>query len=119
MSKLKQKAAEYFSRYNTKTELFGSSDGFLFEMKQDANAHASTLEDKTVTHYKNEQNTQATETKPGLLELSISKLKVELQEVDSAGLIEALIIQERGADNGGRIGAIDALEDRLKELNEQ
>lgn len=51
MSKTVKQASDYLRRHRLE-KVYSSSDGYLFEKKQDALAHAKTLEDKNVkTHY--------------------------------------------------------------------
>ncbi len=45
---IESKAKDYFAQNKEKKEVHATSDGFLFEAKQSANAHAATLEDKEV-----------------------------------------------------------------------
>lgn len=110
-----QQAKEYFSRHPERERVFGTSDGFLFEEKQNAAKHAETLEYKEVVVFKNEAENRPEEDK-SILQLSVANLTSEIKKIDDAKLIEALLIQEK--ESAKRKGAIEVLEDRIKELNE-
>lgn len=45
---VKEKAAVYLANHRGVDALYSTSDGYLFEVKQHAVAHSSTLEDTTV-----------------------------------------------------------------------
>lgn len=45
------KVSDYFASNKGRKEVHTTSDGFLFERKQDANSHGKTLEDKNVTTF--------------------------------------------------------------------
>ena len=45
---VKEKAAVYLANHRGVDALYSTSDGYLFEVKQHAVAHSSTLEDATV-----------------------------------------------------------------------
>ncbi|MCT7904713.1 Uncharacterised protein [Candidatus Ornithobacterium hominis] len=112
-----QQAKEYFSRHPERERVFGTSDGFLFEEKQNAAKHAETLEYKEVVVFKNEaENRPEAEEDKSILQLSVANLTSEIKKIDDAKLIEALLIQEK--ESAKRKGAIEVLEDRIKELNE-
>lgn len=53
--KIEQKAKTYFKKQPLAKEVFASSDDFLFALKQDALAHAKTLDKKEVKTFKNEK----------------------------------------------------------------
>lgn len=110
-----QQAKEYFSRHPERERVFGTSDGFLFEEKQNAAKHATTLENKEVITFNNETENTADEPK-SLLQLSVNKLAEAIKKEDNTQLMEALLTQEK--ESAKRKGAIEVLEDRIKELNE-
>jgi hypothetical protein len=49
MSKIQEKAKNYFLHNTEVNEAYATADGFLFSAKQSASAHAVTLSDKDVT----------------------------------------------------------------------
>lgn len=117
MTKQQEQAKEYFSRYPERERVFGTRDGFLFEEKQNAVKHAATLENKEVIVFKNEtENITDVDEPKSFLQLRVNKLAEAIKKEDNAQLIEALLVQEKETSN--RKGAIDALENRIKELNE-
>lgn len=56
---MKEKAQAYLKEHNELEKLYGTADGFLFERKQDATAHATTLGNKTVSEFTAEQTVVA------------------------------------------------------------
>ena len=54
-----EKAKQYFEENKATKELFATSDGFLFLLKEDAQNHAQTLEDSTVEEFKQEASDQS------------------------------------------------------------
>lgn len=53
MSNTKKEALKYFNTKPTVKEVHATSDGFLFEQKQNATAHSRTLEDQDIQTFTN------------------------------------------------------------------
>lgn len=113
-----ERAQIYFERNSKVTELTGTSDGFLFERKQDALSHSTTLENKQLeTFTKGDVKAKkATEDTRGVfLKLSVKKIQKQLPEMQDVEVLKALVIEEK-AQEDPRSTAIEAIEARIVEL---
>ncbi|SDE76919.1 hypothetical protein [Riemerella columbipharyngis] len=70
---MNERAEQYISSHRNVKKLYGTEDGFLFEKKADAEAHAKTLSSKELAEYtekkaENKGNNAAPETPQTLSE---------------------------------------------------
>jgi len=109
---IEQKANAYLAGQNNINEVHATADGFLFNRKDNAKAHALTLNDKEVATFK--KAGAAPKKSVSLLDGSIKDVQERLKDITEIEVIDAFIVQEM--DGSNRKGAIEALEDRKAEL---
>lgn len=111
-----ERAQSYFERNSKVTELIGTSDGTLFERKQDALSHSTTLENKQLETFTKVDAKKAKEdTRGEFLKLSVKKIQKQLPEMQDVEVLKALVIEEK-AQEDQRSTAIEAIEARIVEL---
>jgi cell division protein FtsX len=71
------KVADYFASNHSRKEIHATTDGFLFESKQNANNHAKTLDDKKVETFSKSAKVEA---KPEPTEAEKEAAKLEAQK---------------------------------------
>ncbi|AUS06476.1 hypothetical protein [Pseudotamlana carrageenivorans] len=114
MKKLTQKerAQNYFERNTKVNELFGTSDGYLFERSKDALNHSTTLEKKGITPYKRSEKSEGSD----LLKLSVKDLTEAIKDITDVTVLEAYLEEEQAKDEP-RSTAVKAFEDRIETLS--
>lgn len=71
MKNIDKKCEAYFKANPQKEKVYGTSDGFLFEQKQNAVAHSKTLKDTAVKTYSNSVKTTE----------EVNEIEVDVEEV--------------------------------------
>ena len=96
------------------SKLFGTSDGFLFERKQDALSHNTTLEGNEIEVFK-PKGEKETETKSAFLQLSVKDIEVALVEMTDVDELNTYLKEENALEQP-RSTAIKAIEGRIELL---
>ena len=115
--KLEQRAQDYLERNDKVVKLFATSDDFLFENKQSALAHASTLEGKDVKTFNKAKKQKPSEDKTAkpFMKQNETEILESVKTLEDAGLIEAYILEELNNDKP-REKVIEALEAQFADL---
>lgn len=109
-----KKAQKYLAEHEDVQQVFATTDGFMFLKKIHAKAHGITLDNKEVSTHKRANAVVKTESK-GVLDGNLVEVKERVANMEDVELLEALILQEEKEAN--RKGALEALANRLEELN--
>ncbi|MGC1471540.1 MAG: hypothetical protein WA775_03015 [Psychroserpens sp.] len=124
MGKLTQqeRAQNYLGRNSEVSEIFGTSDGFLFEKRSDARTHSRTLKETTVNRYTDSTVEKSSDddtnfVKSDFLKASVKTIKEELPDMTDVKELEGYVEEEK-ASTDPRSTAIEAIEKRIEELNE-
>lgn len=119
-----ERAQDYFGRNSKVAALVGTSDGFLFERKQDALSHSTTLADKSLTEFASngEKSTLIVATGGNTTtEFLEQNAKDIIAAVD--GISEVDVLQSyRDGENASttpRKTVVEALENRIAELTSE
>lgn len=106
-----EKVKAYFGKHSSVKELYATADGFLFEQKQHAKAHAASLEEgqRKVSVFLRGASGAPGQDDVGELLLSISK-------TDDIQLLEGLYEQEESGEKREQV--LKALLERIDQLGD-
>lgn len=118
-AQLVEKSKSLFSSRN-ENKLFATTDGQFFVHQDRANMHAQVNRETPLKVYiidrsETEDQTPVKEAPQPKALPSVAKLKELLPEVSEVGELEAILEQEKSGEN--RKTAIEAIQERLEELN--
>lgn len=125
MSKLTlaERVKNYLEKSGDK-EVFTTADNNLFRLARDARRHASTLDDKKVVRHDastgkaREVKGKESDEQIAVADLTLDQLADRLKDVNDPAAVNAALEAEQDAEDT-RKGAIELLEDKLKELAEE
>ncbi|MDY3512963.1 hypothetical protein PG303_07030 [Riemerella anatipestifer] len=109
------KAHKYLAEHPNVSQVFATTDGFLFLRMDHARTHAQSLEDTEVLEFvranKKEEKTFDT------LHGNLQEVKGRIANITDIGILEALILQEEGEANRKSVHKL--LANRIEELKKQ
>lgn len=117
-----ERAQNYLGRNSKVTELFGTSDGFLFEKRVDSLKHSRTLKNPDIKRF-TETGAEKVDLTSGIepgtesqfLKNSVKAIREELPEMNDVEELEGYLAEEK-AKTDARSTAVEAIENRIKDL---